>query len=163
MTTDSPAAARPRSAPRFFFWALVLLLAGAALYTWFTLWFNYSEGERAGTVQKFSRKGWICKTYEGELALYVVVGVAPEVWHFSVRDPLVAEQMAKAVGQRVQLHYSEHPGVPTSCFAETRYFVDRINSIGELPSVPGILPAAPALPASPVAAPPAPAAQPANR
>ncbi len=113
MTTDSPAAARPRSAPRFFFWALVVLLAGAALYTWFTLWFNYSEGERAGTVQKFSRKGWICKTYEGELALYVVAGVAPEVWNFSVRDPAVAEQMSKAVGQRVQLHYSVGQGLPS--------------------------------------------------
>ncbi len=161
MTTDSPAAARPRSAPRFFFWALVLLLAGAALYTWFTLWFNYSEGERAGTVQKFSRKGWICKTYEGELALYVVAGVAPEVWNFSVRDPAVAEQMSKAVGQRVQLHYSEHPGVPTSCFAETRYFVDRINSIGELPAIPGVMHAAPALAPEPAAAPPAPTAPPA--
>lgn len=154
MSTD-PSAVRPRSAARFFFWALVLLVLGAAAYTSFTLWYNYSEGERAGTLQKFSRKGWVCKTYEGELALYVVVGVAPEIWHFSVRDPLVAEQMSKAVGQRVQLHYSEHPGVPTSCFAETPYFVDRINSIGELPPIPGIAPAAPALQATPAAGVPA--------
>lgn len=115
--------------------ALVLLAAAvvAGLYTWLTLTWNYSEGERAGLLQKFSRKGWICKTYEGELALYVVAGVAPEIWHFSVRDPALARQLATAVGQRVQLHYSEHRGVPTECFGETGYYVDRINTIGEPP------------------------------
>ncbi len=112
---------------------LVAVAAAAGLYTWLTLTWNYSEGERAGLLQKFSRKGWICKTYEGELALYVVAGVAPEIWHFSVRDPALARQLATTVGQRVQLHYTEHRGVPTECFGETGYFVDRINTIGEPP------------------------------
>jgi hypothetical protein len=115
--------------------ALLLLAAAAAigLYTWLALTWNYSEGERAGLLQKFSRKGWICKTYEGELALYVVAGVAPEIWRFSVRDSALAQQLASNVGQRVQLHYAEHRGVPTDCFGETGYFVDRINTIGEAP------------------------------
>ena len=116
--------------------ALLLLAAAAAvgLYTWAALTWKYSEGERAGLLQKFSHKGWICKTYEGELALYVVAGVAPEIWRFSVRDPALAQQLASAVGQRVQLHYAEHRGVPTECFGETSYFVDRINTIGDAPA-----------------------------
>ena len=132
----APATA-PRSGGLRLKTALALVLIGAAavagLYTWLALTWNYSEGERAGLLQKFSRKGWICKTYEGELALYVVAGVAPEIWHFSVRDPGLARQLATVVGQRVQLHYSEHRGVPTECFGETGYYVDRINTIGEPP------------------------------
>ena len=110
--------------------------------------YKYSEGERAGILQKFSSKGWVCKTYEGELALYVVAGVAPEVLRITGPRPGGRRQLAPAVGQRVQLHYSEHPGVPTNCFAETRYFVDRINTIGDQPLIPGpgvdMRPAAPA-------------------
>jgi hypothetical protein len=115
-------------------WVALALLAAAAimgLYTWLTLAWAYSDGERAGLLQKFSRKGWICKTYEGELAMYVVAGVQPEIWHFSVRDATLARQLSAAVGQRLQLHYTEHRGVPTNCFAETDYYVDRINTIGE--------------------------------
>lgn len=110
------------------------LLAGAA-WTWFSLNWSYSEGDRGGVLQKFSRKGWICKTYEGELALYIVGGVAPEIWNFSVRDPEVARQLASHVGERVQLHYTEHRGIPTSCFGETGYFVDRVTRApGSTPS-----------------------------
>lgn len=167
MPNDPSAAARiGRSATRFFGGALLMLAIGLALYTWFTLWYTYSSGERAGLLQKFSNKGWVCKTYEGELALYVVAGVAPEVWHFSVRDEAVAAQMAKAVGQRVQLHYTEHPGIPTSCFGETRYFVDRINSISELTPATGMTPSLGVAPVQqvPLAVPatPAPAAVPAS-
>jgi hypothetical protein len=116
---------------------LVLLLLGAG-YTWLTLSWEYSNGERAGVLQKFSRKGWLCKTYEGELAMYVVAGVQPEIWYFSVREESLAHALSAAVGQRVQLHYGEHRGVPTSCFAETGYFVDRINTIGESKGAPVI-------------------------
>ncbi len=93
------------------------------------LWWSYSEGERAGVLQKFSKRGWICKTYEGELAMYVVGGVAPQIWNFSVRDPVLADQLHGAVGQQVRLHYSEHPGLPTNCFGETDYFVDRFEIV----------------------------------
>ena len=99
--------------------AIVLLLVA---WTWFTLSWSYSEGERAGVLQKFSKKGWICKTYEGELAQYVVGGVAPQIWYFSTRDEEVAKELFGVVGQTIQLHYDEHRGIPTNCFAETPYF-----------------------------------------
>jgi hypothetical protein len=98
------------------------LVIAAAGWTWLTLSWAYSEGERAGVLQKFSKKGWICKTYEGEVAQYVVGGLAPQIWYFSVRDEAVAEQLFKAVGQNVQLRYTEHRGIPTSCFGDTPYF-----------------------------------------
>lgn len=106
---------------------LALLLGGA--WIWFTLSWSYSEGERAGILQKFSRKGWICKTYEGELALYIVGGVAPEIFYFSTRDPELAKELSKNVGRQVRLHYSEHRGIPTNCFAETPYFADSFTLV----------------------------------
>ena len=131
-TAVSPAARRSR-----FKWYLLgfvaALLALAVLYTMFMLWWSYSDGERAGVLQKFSQRGWVCKTYEGELALYVVAGVAPQIWNFSVRDAAVAAELGKAVGQNVRLHYREHRGLPTNCFGETDYFVDRLEVIGSSP------------------------------
>lgn len=100
--------------------ALAIVLGGA--WTWFSLSWSYSEGERAGILQKFSRKGWICKTYEGELALYIVSGVAPQIWYFSTRDPQLAAELTKNVGRDMRVQYSEHRGVPTTCFAETPHF-----------------------------------------
>jgi hypothetical protein len=114
---------------RVFLWLVLIIVALSVLWTMFTLSWSYGDGERAGVLQKFSRKGWICKTYEGELALYVVGGVSPEIWYFSVREESLAPSMNEVIGQRVRLHYTEHPLVPTSCFAETRYFVDRIEPI----------------------------------
>jgi hypothetical protein len=107
--------------------AVIVLLLGAllaVLWTWFTLSWAYSEGERAGVLQKFSKKGWICKTYEGELAQYVVGGVAPQIWYFSTRDAQLAAELSKAVGDQIRLHYTEHRGVPSTCFAETPYFAE---------------------------------------
>ena len=129
-------AGRRPLAGRFGRWLLVLLLAaigGVVLWTWLTLSWAYSDGERAGVLQKFSRRGWICKTQEGELAQYVVAGVSPQIWEFSVRDPAVAAQLNKAVGRQVQLHYTEHKGMPSSCFADTRYFVDRVTVVDNPP------------------------------
>lgn len=97
------------------------------LYTGFALTYSYSEGERAGILQKFSRKGWVCKTFEGELAMTTVPGVAPVLWKFSVRDDAVARRVEAAVGKSVTIHYSEHRGVPTNCFGETPYFADSIT------------------------------------
>lgn len=105
---------------------LVLLLVG---YTLFTLHWSYSEGERAGILQKFSRRGWVFKTYEGELAMSIVPGVTPTIWDFSVRDRRIAEQLTAALGKRVVLHYTEHRGVPTRWFAETPYFVDAVRPL----------------------------------
>jgi hypothetical protein len=127
MPTPTPAPVR-RS--RFKWYLLGFVAAVAALvvlYTLLMLWWSYSDGERAGVLQKFSQRGWVCKTYEGELAMYVVAGVAPQIWSFSVRDESVVEELNKAVGQHVRLHYEEHRGLPTDCFGETDYFVDRVE------------------------------------
>jgi hypothetical protein len=130
-TQASPTLAPPRRRFRSWLWgSLFGAVALVALYTLFMLWYSYSEGERAGVLQKFSKRGWLCKTYEGELALYVVGGVAPQIWHFSVRDEGVVEQLHKAVGQQLRLHYEEHRGLPTTCFGETDYFVTRFEVIG---------------------------------
>lgn len=108
---------------------IVLAVLLGALWTWFSLSWAYSEGERAGVLQKFSRKGWICKTYEGELAQYVVGGVAPQIWYFSTRDAKLATQFSAAVGEQIRLHYTEHRGVPTACFAETPYFAEGFTKV----------------------------------
>jgi len=126
---------------------LVVLAALFAGYTLLTLWWSYSEGERVGVLQKLSRKGWVCKTYEGELALYVVSGMAPQIWTFTVRDPKVAAQLNHVLGERVRLHYSEHRGLPSSCFGDTSYFVDSVNEGVPLPLLPGSPVPAPAAPA----------------
>ena len=97
-----------------------------SLYAGLTLKWAYSAGVRAGILQKFSEKGWVCKTWEGELAMTTVPGVAPTLWSFTVRDAAVANQVAGALGKRVVLHYREHRGVPTQCFGDTPYFVDSI-------------------------------------
>ena len=124
--------------PRRWLLGLVLLLPLLALviggaWTWFTLSWSYSEGERAGVLQKLSRKGWICKTYEGELALYIVGGVAPEIWYFSTRDPDLARELSNNVGKSIRLHYSEHRGVPGNCFAETPYFAESFTLVSANP------------------------------
>lgn len=97
-----------------------------ALYTWVTLQVSYSDGERAGFLQKFSRKGWICKTWEGEILLSSMPGAIPERFEFSVRDDLVARQLMAAMGKRVNLSYAQHKGVPSACFGETEYFVEKV-------------------------------------
>jgi hypothetical protein len=124
-----PPQARRSRFGRYFALTVLVLVAVAALYTWFTLWWNYSEGERAGLLQKFSRKGFVCKTYEGELALYIVGGMAPQIWNFTVRDAAVADRLSSSVGQSLRLHYQEHIGVPTSCFGDTGYYVDSFEVI----------------------------------
>lgn len=136
--TPAPTVASPPRRRSFALigWSLLLVpLALLVLYTLFMLWWSYSEGERAGVLQKFSKRGWICKTYEGEIAMYVVAGVGPQIWNFSVRDEAVIEQLFDAVGKQVRLRYSEHPGLPTNCFGETDYFVERVEIVGEPPAL----------------------------
>jgi hypothetical protein len=117
-------------------WLFLLLLVVVlpvclfAAWAWITLHFSYSTGQRAGYVQKISKKGWLCKTWEGELAMSTVPGTAPQIFTFSVRDDAVAEKIENAAGQRVALSYEQHKGVPGSCFAETEYFVTSVRPIG---------------------------------
>jgi hypothetical protein len=129
--SSAPAARPPRRSFKSYLWgSLVGAIVLIALYTLLMLWWSYSEGERAGVLQKFSKRGWICKTYEGELAMYVVGGVAPQIWNFSVRDEAVVQQLHAAVGRQVRLQYAEHRGLPTNCFGETDYFVERVEIVG---------------------------------
>ncbi len=130
MTDPTPASTRPRR--RFRQWLLPLgfLVVPGLLFTLYiggVFAFTYSEGERAGILQKFSRKGWVCKTYEGELAMSIVPGVTPTIWEFSVRDEQVVPHLNAAIGRRVVLHYREHRGIPTDCFGQTAYFVDSVS------------------------------------
>lgn len=98
-----------------------------AVYTWVALHLSYSDGERAGFLQKFSRKGWICKTWEGEILLSSMPGAIPERFTFSVRDDLVASHLTAAMGKRVLLSYEQHKGVPSACFGESEYFVEKVT------------------------------------
>ena len=138
-----------------------------ALYLWGALSWNYSSGERAGWVQKFSKKGWICKTWEGELSMINMPGAAQEKFLFTVWDDEVARQINAAMGMRVSLHYDEKVGLPTTCFGETRHWVNKVTVVQEVPLAPGIVvpqavpqpaPRQPAAPPQPAAAEPAPAA-----
>jgi len=132
--TESSAAPAPRPRRRARPWLILaglvlLVVLGFSAYVGLVFAWSYSEGERAGVLQKFSRKGWLCKTYEGELAMSIVPGVTPTIWEFSVRDEDVVPDLNAALGKRVVLHYNEHKGVPTSCFGATAYYVDSVASI----------------------------------
>ena len=137
-----PSAGRPRRRIGarlllFTFVVLALALGALALFTWGALKFSYSDGERAGYVQKFSRRGWLCKTWEGELAMVNLPGTMPQIFAFSVRDPKVAGTLNQTMGQRVALHYEQHKGLPTDCFGETEYF---ITAVQPLEGQPGAVP-----------------------
>lgn len=147
----------------FKFIVLPLLVIAALLSAWFWgAWnWSYSSGERAGWVQKLSHKGWLCKTWEGELALVSLPGSTAEKFYFTVHNQAVAQSISKYIGKRVALHYEEKMGLPTSCFGETRHFVTGVTLSDEIPLGPGVVLQAPAatvaVPAPP-AAPPAAAA-----
>ena len=106
--------------------ALVVLLA---VYVAVALSWSYSTGERAGFLQKMSLKGWVCKTWEGELSLVALPGAAPEKFYFTVRDEAVAQKVNAAAGKRVTLTYEQHKGLPTSCFGDTEYFVTGVREL----------------------------------
>ena len=113
---------------------LFILVAGAVLAVGygFAVWnYSYSEGERAGVVQKFSKKGWVCKTWEGELNMVVLPGGLPEKFFFTVWDDAAAANINRNVGKRVTLHYVEKVGLPTTCFGETRHYVNKLSPLVE--------------------------------
>ncbi|HUO52867.1 MAG TPA: hypothetical protein VMT93_10135 [Gemmatimonadaceae bacterium] len=126
-TTNAPAEnAPPAKRRRKWKWILAAVVlapfAGIALYTWAALTFTYSRGERAGYLQKFSQKGWLCKTWEGEIAMANLPGTMPQIFTFSVRNDSIAGILNGMSGQRVNVTYEQHRGVPTTCFGETEYF-----------------------------------------
>jgi len=135
---------------------LVALAALVALYFAAALKWSYSSGERAGWVQKLSNKGWICKTWEGELALVSLPGTTPEKFLFTIWDDEAARKVTQAMGKRVSLHYEEKVGLPGSCFGDTRYFVTGVTVSDEIPLAPGVMvPTLPPAGAAPANATPA--------
>jgi hypothetical protein len=142
--------------------ALLVVAALTAAYVWGALKWSYSSGERAGWVQKFSRKGWICKTWEGEMAMVSMPGSTTEKFHFTVWRDGVATEINKYMGRRVTLHYEQKVGLPTTCFGETRYFVTRVTLVEEIPLAPGVVvpTPVPTAPAAPSSAPTPPASPP---
>jgi hypothetical protein len=169
-----PPEAPPSSIGRYLLYLLLAAAAVAALYFAVVLNWSYSSGERAGWVQKFSKKGWLCKTWEGEIALVSMPGAIPEKFHFTVTSDEVAAQINQKMGRRVSLHYEQKVGLPGSCFGETRHYVTSVSSVEEMqggpgtappslravppPGTPGVVPplGAPAAPAAPAGLPPAP-------
>jgi hypothetical protein len=111
----------------YFIGLVIAALLVFVAYTWAMLHISYSDGERAGYLQKFSTRGWICKTWEGEILLTSMPGAIPEKFEFSVRDENVAKQLIDATGKRVILSYSQHKGVPTQCFGETEYYINKVQ------------------------------------
>ncbi|MFZ2986674.1 hypothetical protein [Ideonella sp.] len=128
---------------RLFIALLVLLALAAGYFLVFWNW-SYATGDRAGWVQKLSYKGWLCKTWEGELAMVAMPGTIAEKFYFTVHDEAVAEALRGAIGSRVDLHYEQKVGLPTSCFGDTRYFVTGFSRSSEGVYAPGLNSPAPA-------------------
>lgn len=105
----------------------LLVVVGSSLYTLFALKFSYSTGERVGFVQKLSKRGWVCKTNEGELAMVNMAGQQAQMFLFTVPDDAVVKQIEALAGHRVELEYEEHRGIPSSCFGDTAYFVVNVK------------------------------------
>lgn len=124
------------------FWLILLILIGLFLLYGFveTKW-SYSTGERAGWIQKFSRKGWLCKTWEGEMAMVTMPTTIPEKFNFTVWDEKVVKQINESMGLRVSLSYEQKKGLPSSCFGETEYWVTGVHVLPDVAPVPGAVPA----------------------
>jgi len=136
---------------------LVVLAALVVGYFWAAMKWSYASGDRAGWVQKLSRKGWVCKTWEGEMAMVSLPGSTAEKFAFTVWDESAVHQINKLMGRRVNLHYEQKVGLPTTCFGETRYYITGVTLVEEIPLAPGVVvptqpaPAAPGAPAPPAA------------
>jgi hypothetical protein len=146
---------------RWFLFLLVVVLGVFALYGFVVMSWSYSTGERAGWIQKFSHKGWLCKTWEGEMAMVTMPGTVPEKFAFTVWDERVVEQINRSMGQRVSLSYEQKKGLPSSCFGETEYWITGLHVLPDVPPAPGAVPAPSPAPGAVPAPLPAPGAVPA--
>jgi hypothetical protein len=114
---------------RFVLYVVVLGVVGFALYTWAALNYTYSEGERVGFARKLSNKGWVCKTWEGEISITNSVGAQESVFSFTVRDEAVVQKFRALEGKQVTVLYKERVGIPTSCFGDTPYHAFDVRAI----------------------------------
>lgn len=119
--------ANPKNVFKYLIVLLSLSAIVFALYTWATLNWVYSSGERAGYVQKFSKKGYVCKTWEGEIVLVSMPGTQAEKFNFTVRDAGIAKRVIDSLGKRVRISYEEHKGIPSTCFGDSPYFVQDVQ------------------------------------
>lgn len=108
---------------------IVLPILVFSLWATIALSYTYSTGYRAGYLQKFSKRGWLCKTWEGELQLTAIPGATPEIFLFSTRSDSIAAVLSQLSGKRVAVEYEQHKGVPTSCFGDTEYFAVAVRAV----------------------------------
>jgi len=116
---------------KFLYWALAIVVIVLAIFLYWKYSFTYSEGNRSGLLQKFSYKGTIFKTYEGELIMSSVksnqdVSLASEKFHFSVPEKELAEKLMRLEGTMVVIHYKEKNGT-LPWRGETVYLVDSVT------------------------------------
>jgi hypothetical protein len=129
----SPPPAKPKRRNRLVKILLAILIipiVAIALWVWVALGYTYSSGERAGYIQKISKKGWLCKTWEGEIAQTPLPGATPQLFAFSTRSDSIAHVLEEYAGKQVSLTYEQHVGIPTSCFGDTEYFVTKVRKVG---------------------------------
>jgi hypothetical protein len=126
---------------RWFSFMLLMVIAVIALYSFVETKWSYSTGERAGWIQKFSRKGWLCKTWEGEMAMVTMPGTIPEKFDFTVWEPNVVQQINESMGRRVSLSYEQKKGLPSNCFGESEYWITAVRVLPDTLPLPGIAPA----------------------
>jgi hypothetical protein len=136
-TSEAPVAPAPAPVKKKRNKALIALLVLIvipviifALWVWVTVGYTYSTGERAGYIQKISKKGWLCKTWEGEIAMANLPGTMPQIFSFTVRNDSIAHLIEQNAGKQLSLTYEQHRGIPTTCFGETEYFVTGVHRIG---------------------------------
>jgi hypothetical protein len=130
--TPAPAPPKKKHHKIAVFVSLLVLVPAVviALWIWVALGYTYASGQRAGYVQKISKKGWLCKTWEGELAMANLPGTMPQIFTFTVRNDSIATIIEQNIGKQVSLTYDQHQGIPTTCFGETPYFITEAHRVG---------------------------------
>jgi hypothetical protein len=118
---------------KFLNWLILVIIIVLAAFFYWKYFFTYSEGYRAGLLQKFSRKGVVFKTYEGEMILSSVrsnrdIAIASEKFFFSVKTENVANKLNQLQGEFIVIHYREKNGV-LPWVGETRYLVDSVKIV----------------------------------
>lgn len=123
---------RTGTGKKIFTIVLLLILAALALFIWWNYYYTYSDGSRSGLLQKFSRRGNLFKTYEGEMILNSVRGnanapVASEKFFFTVMDDGVAKKLQDLQGRSVTLFYKEKKST-VFWRGDSPYIVDSVRS-----------------------------------
>lgn len=122
-----------RKVKRFFTWLMTLIIIIVTIFVYWKYFYTFSDGYRAGLLQKFSHKGNVIKTYEGEMILSSVssnmnVALASEKFLFSVTDNKLAQKLDTIQGQMVIVHYQQKNGV-LFWHGDSEYLVDSVKRI----------------------------------